>query len=105
MIGYLWLVPFLPFIGFLILAFGGTKIPEKIVPWIGAGTVGIGALLTFIIGIQFLTAPPENHFYDIRLWTWMNVGGFAPGIAFHFDALTMVFMFVVTFVGFLIHVY
>ncbi len=105
MIHYLWLVPFLPFLGFLVLAFGGTKIPKKIVPFIGSGTVGIGALMTIIGGIQFLASPPEGHFFDVKLWTWFDVGGFAPAIAYHIDALTLVFMFVVTFVGFFIHLY
>jgi NADH-quinone oxidoreductase subunit L len=35
----------------------------------------------------------------------MQVGGFRPGIAFYLDALTLVFVFVITFVGFLIHLY
>ncbi len=105
MYGHLWLVPFLPFLGFLVLSFGGTKIPRRLAAIIGSGTVGLGALLTIIAGIHFLSSPPEGHFFDLKLWTWVNVGGFSPSIAFHFDALTFVFMFVITFVGFLIHVY
>ena len=105
MFGYLWLVPFLPFLGFLVLAFSGNKLSKKIVPFIAAGTVGIGALITIIAGIKFLSNPPADHFFNLHLWTWMNVAGFAPSIGFHFDALTFVFMFVVTFVGFFIHVY
>jgi len=50
----LWLVPFLPMAGFLFLALFGTKIPRKMVPVIGAGTIGLAALITLIIGIDFL---------------------------------------------------
>ncbi len=35
----------------------------------------------------------------------MSVGGMSPSIAFHLDALSLIFIFVITFVGFLIHVY
>jgi NADH-quinone oxidoreductase subunit L len=33
------------------------------------------------------------------------VAGFTPNFAFHLDALSLVFIFVITFVGFLIHIY
>jgi NADH-quinone oxidoreductase subunit L len=105
MIGYSWLIPLLPFLGFLILAFGAKTIPKKVVPFIGAGSVGISALLALIIGLQFITSPPDNNFYNLKLWTWISIGGFSPSIAYHMDALTIVFVFVVTFVGFFIHVY
>src|SRR5690606_21565220 len=39
------------------------------------------------------------------LWTWINVNGFSPGVALYLDSLTIVFIFVITFVGFFIHVY
>jgi NADH-quinone oxidoreductase subunit L len=70
-----------------------------------AGSVGLAALLTIIIGIQFLLSPPEGNFFNQKLWTWMSVGGMSPSIAFHLDALSLIFIFVITFVGFLIHVY
>ena len=35
----------------------------------------------------------------------MDVASFAPRFAFHLDALSLIFIFVITFVGFLIHVY
>src|SRR5208337_1448896 len=39
------------------------------------------------------------------LWTWINVGGFQPQIGLYLDALSLVMVLVVTFVGFLIHIY
>ena len=35
----------------------------------------------------------------------MQVNGFAPAIAFYFDALSLVMVLVVAFVGLLIHLY
>jgi NADH-quinone oxidoreductase subunit L len=105
MIDYLWLVPALPFLGFLVLTFFGKKLTKNAISFVGAGSVGLAALLTIIIGIQFLLSPPDGNFFNQKLWTWMNVGGMSPSIAFHLDALSLIFIFVITFVGFLIHVY
>jgi NADH-quinone oxidoreductase subunit L len=101
----LWLIPALPFAGFLILALAGTRLSKTTAAWIGSGTVGISALLTIVIGIQFIMLPEPHEALRQALWTWMQVGGFRPGIAFYLDALTLVFVFVITFVGFLIHLY
>lgn len=104
MIDNLWLVPALPFAGALILIVAGRMIPRQVVPWIGAGSVGLSALVTLLIGVQFLSSPDPIS-QTVVLWSWMQVGSFAPDVAFHIDSLSMVFIFVITFVGFLIHLY
>jgi len=101
----LWLVPTFPFLGFLILAIFGKKIGKKLSAVVGVGSIGLSALITILIGIQFLTNPPEGHAYVQTLWTWIAADDFKVNIAFHLDALSMVFAFVVTFVGFWIHLY
>jgi NADH-quinone oxidoreductase subunit L len=103
MIQLLWLVPALPFIGALILIFGGSRLTRSIVPWIGSGSVGLGSLLVLLIGFEYLNG--SQTAYDIYLWKWMNVDGFSPDMILHLDALSLVFIFVITFVGFLIHIY
>ncbi len=105
MLAYLWLIPALPLAGFLILALSGPGISKRSVAWIGSGSVGISALLTIIAGIGFISGMPENSFLNQKLWTWINVQGFTTDITLHLDALSLVFIFVITFVGFLIHLY
>ncbi|MBN2366912.1 MAG: NADH-quinone oxidoreductase subunit L [Calditrichaeota bacterium] len=105
MFGTIWIIPFLPLLSFLILAITGKRWSEKTVSILGVGSVGISALFTVLIGIQFLTNPPPGHFVVQTLWSWMEVGSLTPAIAFHLDALSLVFCFVVTFVGFIIHLY
>src|SRR5689334_4167472 len=99
----LWLIPTLPFAGGLLLIVTGRKIPKALVPIIGAGSVGIAALITILVGIDFTSGSDKS--FEQAIWTWMNVDGLAPRISFHLDALSLVFLFVITFVGFLIHVY
>ena len=105
MFNNLWIVPALPFAGFLILAFIGKKLPKQFNALIGAGSIGLSAIITIIIGIVFISSPPSGYLFNQKLWTWFSVSGFSPEISFHLDALTIVFMFVITFVGFLIHLY
>ncbi len=101
----LWLIPALPFFSFLILSLSGSKFSRTGVGVFATLSVGISALITLIIGIQFLSSPPAGHFYEQTLWVWFDVAGFKPSIAFYLDPLSLVFTFVVTFVSFLIHWY
>lgn len=105
MYGLLWLIPALPFAGFVILALLWGAMPRRLVSIIGVGTVGLSTLLSLAIMINFLTAPPPDGTYNQVLWTWVQVGSFAPSIGFHLDSLSLVMIVVVTFVSFLIHLY
>lgn len=99
----LWLVPALPLLGFAVLALTGKHLPKKHVAVIGAGSVGISMLLTFAAAVSF-SKLPSNSFRQ-TLWTWVQVSNFSPAISFYLDSLSLVYIFIVTFVGFLIHLY
>lgn len=101
----LWLIPAFPLAGFLILALTGKSMPPVWVAIIGAGTVSLSAIFTIIIGITFLTQPPASGHYVQTLWTWMKIADFHPEISLYLDALSLVFVFVITFIGALIHLY
>lgn len=105
MLDFLWLIPALPFASFLLLALFGNKFPKNMAGAIGAGSIGLSALLTIWLGINFFALPQGNPSFSQTLWTWIDVVGFTPQIAFYLDALSLVFIFVITFVGFLIHLY
>jgi len=101
----LTLIPLLPLLGFLTLSILGGKIPRKWIAFIGTGMVGIPALLTLIIGYLFLVSPPQDGAVVVSLLDWVNTGGLTAPIAFRLDALSLVFIFVITLVGSLIHLY
>ena len=103
MTSLLWLIPTIPFISFLILALFGLKMPKKGIATLGVGSIGLSALLTILIGIAFISG--ENAMITQTLWTWMQVGNFSPEFGFQLDNLTLIFIFVITFVGFLIHLF
>src|SRR5690606_16433565 len=101
-IDYLRLIPFMPLLGALLLIVAGRSMSRATVAWIGAGSVGLSALFVMGIGVDFLANPGV---YEVSLWRWFAVGGLSPSIELRLDALSLIFIFVITFVGFLIHLY
>jgi NADH-quinone oxidoreductase subunit L len=72
---------------------------------VGVGSIGLSALITALVAGAFVSAPPAGGSYTQVLWTWIHVEGFEPQIGLYLDALSLVMILVVTFVGFLIHLY
>ena len=100
---YLYLTILFPLIGFVLLAAGRNKLPENVAAIIGAGSVGLSALVALIAGIGFVNNGSTPVVQN--LWTWFSVGDFAPGISLHLDGLSLLMMGMVTGVGFLIHIF
>ncbi len=100
---FLWLIPALPFTGFLILILAGRNLARPAIAVIGSASVCLSALVAITAGIAFLQGPGDVYSQTVR--TWFDVGGFAPSITFRLDALSLVFVFVITFIGALIHIY
>ena len=99
------LIPAIPFLSFLILALFGSKFSRKTAGYIGMGSIGITAVLTLVVGFEFFKSLPEVKSYSVNIWEWIKAGNLKVDIAFSLDALSLVFCFVITFVGFLIHLY
>ena len=99
----LWLVPTLPLLSFALLFVTEGRLPDKLVAVIGAGSVGLAALVALVAGYAFVQSGEAA--VAVPLWTWMSVGGFEPAIVLYLDSLSLVMMGVITGVGFLIHVY
>ena len=104
MFAALWLIPALPLAGFLLLV-AGQRLSRRAVAVIGAGSVGLAAVVALGVACRFIVAPPPGHAVTQVLWTWINVAGFAPRMALCLDALSLAMTIVVTVVGFLIHLY
>jgi NADH-quinone oxidoreductase subunit L len=105
MLQLLWLVVAIPFASAVLLALCGSSLSRRAVALLGAGSVGLAALVTLIISATFLASAPPGNEYVQHLWTWMSSGGFRPEFAFYLDPVSLLMLLVVTFVGFLIHLY
>ena len=105
MLKLLWLIVALPFASAAILMLFGPRFSRRATAAVGVGAIGLSALITILVAVGFLSAPPSDNSFTQVLWTWINVGGFDPQIGLRLDALSLVMVLVVTFVGFLIHLY
>ncbi len=105
MISLLWLIPTLPFASALVLLLFGPRFSRGSTAAVGVGSIGLSALITILVSISFVGAPPAGNSYTQVLWTWIHVAGFEPHIGLYLDALSLVMVLVVTFVAFLIHIY
>src|SRR5215813_11466575 len=101
----LWLIPVLPSVSAAVLALFGSRLSRRAAATLGVGSIGLSALVTIMVALDFWSSPPADNSYTQVLWTWINVAGFEPQIGFYLDALSLVMVLVVTFVGFLIHIY
>jgi NADH-quinone oxidoreductase subunit L len=97
------LIPAIPFASALALAV--LPVPRKLVAWIAVAATAASAVVSLLVAIAFLSARPVANSYTQVLWTWFDVGGLHPQIAFYFDPLSLIMTVVVAFVSFLIHLY
>ena len=102
MLQNIWLIPLFPFVSSVLLILTAGRLPRPLIALFGAGSVGLSALVVLLLGVQFMQSPNP---YTLTLWTWMQVGDFAPQFAFYIDQLTLVMMSVITGVGVLSHLY
>jgi NADH-quinone oxidoreductase subunit L len=100
---HLWLIPLLPFAGFLVNGLVGRKLPKALVSTVALLTTAASFALVANIALQFgsLTLP---HIESLST-PWIQAGAFRADFSLALDQLTLVMLLVVTGVGFLIHVY
>lgn len=94
-----------PLLGWLLLAFSQGRLSESRSALIGVGSIGLSALITLWVGIDFLGNPPEAGVFTQTLWHWISVGSFTPAFTLSLDGLSLTMMGVVTGVGFFIHLF
>ncbi|HEX4321277.1 MAG TPA: NADH-quinone oxidoreductase subunit L [Acidobacteriaceae bacterium] len=104
---YLWLIPALPFAGFLINGFLGSRLPKALVSAIalafplGALAVVVRAALMAWPGSSSIALPYVENFGG----SWINAGALHIDFTFALDQLTLIMLLIITGVGFLIHIY
>jgi NADH-quinone oxidoreductase subunit L len=100
----LWLIPALPLAGSLLLALAGGLLPRRMAAAIGCGTVGAAWAASLVAARDYVQLG-AGEVHRQRLFQWMAVGSLRIDVGLHLDELALVMMLIVTFVGFLIHLY
>ncbi len=101
---YLWLIPLVPFAGFLINGTIGRRFPRALVSAVALLSTAIPAILVAWLWIT-MKSPGAPEVLQIGSQPWIQITGLTVNFAFTVDHLTLIMLGVVTGVGFLIHIY
>ena len=101
---HLWLIPLLPFLGFVLNGTLGRRFPKWLVSTValGAPLVSLAVVLNAALAVSSGIALPYAEACPVG---WINAGTLHVDFSFVLDHLSLVMLLVVTGVGFLIHVY
>jgi NADH-quinone oxidoreductase subunit L len=101
---YLWLIPLLPFVGFLINGTLGRKLPRAAVTAVALIFTAIPAAIVAWLWSVMTAANAPEAIHAVSS-PWIAISGFQVNFDFTVDHLTLIMLGVVTGVGFLIHLY
>lgn len=97
-----YLVPLFPLIGFLINGIGWKKIPKSLGGIIGS----VAVLASFVVAVGiFFEVRTASAPVIVNLFDFISAGKLQIPFAFQVDALSSLFLLIITGIGFLIHVY
>jgi NADH-quinone oxidoreductase subunit L len=111
---HLWLIPLFPLASAAIMFFFGRRLSKEAVNLFCVGSVFLSFLHALGAVLKLLTLPASQRIYQQILFQWVTPGAmptstgrvnFVADWGYLLDPLSSVMIIVVTFVGFLIHVY
>ena len=99
------LIPLLPFLGFIVNAALGRRLPKSA----SAGIACAAMLASFGVSLAtswpFLFGSTDVHAVEQNVYTWIKTGDFVAPFSLRVDPLAALMILVVTGIGSLIHVY
>jgi NADH-quinone oxidoreductase subunit L len=96
-----WLIPLLPLIGFLINGLGRNSLSKRMSGIIGSGVI----LFSFLLSLYVFFNVKGGNSHLAHYFNLIDINSFTIGFDFQIDALSSLFLLIITGVGFLIHVY
>jgi NADH-quinone oxidoreductase subunit L len=103
--GLLFLIPLLPFLGFLANGLLSRRLPRAAVSAIGCTAAAAAFLVAAAATIELLGKGSTEPALSNHLWRWIAAGSLEVPFRFRIDRLSAVMALVVTGVGSLIHFY
>src|SRR5574339_410040 len=96
-----YLVPLFPLIGLLVIGLGRKILSKPLTGLIGCGVV----LFSFLVSVWIFIQVKNGNSYIAEYFNFISAGTLKIPFAFQIDALSSLFLLIITGVGFLIHVY
>ena len=97
----IYLIPLFPLLGFLINGLFRKSLSKTAIGFIGSGSI----LLSFIVSIVMFFDVKANGGTVVNYFNFIDVVSFKIPFAFQVDALSVIFLLIITGIGFLIHLY
>ena len=99
------LIPLLPLVGFLIIALSGKKMVAEFASFIACSAIFLSFAGSGYLFYKLWNLPEAERSIAVDLFAWISAGGFSASMSFLIDPLSIIFMLIITGVGYLIHVY
>ena len=96
-----YLVPLFPLIGFLVIGLGRKYLSKSLTGIIGSAVI----LFSFLISVWIFFQVKEGNSGVVDYFNFISAGSLKIPFSFQIDALSSLFLLIITGVGFLIHVY
>lgn len=100
---HLWLIPLLPFAGFIINGTMGRRMPKALVTTVAL--LAPLASLCVVVNAAAMTGLGSRAYAEHCPTPWIHAGALTVGFDFLLDPLAMVMLLVISGVGLLIHIY
>lgn len=96
-----YLIPLFPLIGFLLNGLLRKQLPRPVISLIGCASI----LASFLMSVWVFIGVKNGNTHVAEYFDFIRVGKLVIPFAFQIDALSSLFLLIITGVGFLIHVY
>ncbi len=99
----LLLIPLLPFVGFLVNAFVGRRLPKSV----SGGLACLAIIGSFVVSVLSVLSVVNGDagFAEATAFDWMSSGDVRVPLRFRLDHLSSLMILVITGIGSLIHIY
>src|SRR5688500_3402497 len=103
MIRLVSLVPLFPLIGFIINGFFGKRISKGLSGAIASVSILASFIVSVLVFVELQGSSQKENV--VNIFSWINSGTLKIPFEFLVDPLSVVFLLIITGIGFLIHVY
>ena len=101
----LFLIPLLPFLGFLVNAGAGRRLSKRVSGTVACGAMAASFAVSAAAVVRLMLRSEGDRAVLEPLFDWITAGDFAARFSLYLDPLAAVMILVVTGIGSLIHVY
>jgi NADH-quinone oxidoreductase subunit L len=96
-----YFIPLLPLLGFLVNGLGRKHLSKGAIAWIGSGVLALAFAASLVVYLNLPSGGPTL----LNAFDFIRIGELRIPFAFQLDALSSLFLLIITGIGFLIHVY